>query len=65
MFMTGSISFVILCGAAIATTYTNGSLYCIDIWKMFGIMPVVVGSLIVGVVGFLIALYAVISKFAK
>lgn len=65
MFMTGFIGFAILCGSSLATTYTNGSIFFSDIWRMFGITPIVIGFLILGMVGFVIAVIGLIKKENK
>lgn len=62
MFMTGLIGFAILCGLTIAVTYTNGSIFYVDTWRMFGITPIAIGFLILGIVGFVIAVIGLIKK---
>lgn len=62
MFFTGFIGFAILCGAAVTSTYTSGSTYFLDIWRLFGITPVAVIFLVLGFVGLVLA---VIGAFAN
>ncbi|MBM6828918.1 hypothetical protein H9X85_04480 [Anaerotignum lactatifermentans] len=51
MFITGALGLAILCGAAMLSNYTSGSLYFVDIWRLFGLSNVVMFFLIIGAVG--------------
>lgn len=62
MFVTGFIGLAILCAAAISTTYTNGSLYYMEVWRVFGVMPIVIGFLIFGIIGIIIAVIGLLKK---
>ncbi|OLS01855.1 hypothetical protein [Tissierella creatinophila] len=63
MFVTGFIGFAILCGATMASNYTlNGSTYYMEMWRLFGITPIVIGFLILGVVGIIITIIGLFQK---
>ncbi len=63
MFMTGFIGFAILCGAAMVSNFTlNGSTYYMEIWRLFGITPIAVGFLILGIVGIIVAVLGLFQK---
>lgn len=63
LFVTGFIGFAILCGAAVASNFThNGSNYYIEIWRLFGIRPIAIGFLIMGIVGVVIAVFGMLQK---
>lgn len=65
MFMTGFIGFAILCGSSLAATYNNGSIFFSDIWSLFGITPIAIGFLILGIVGFVIAVIGLFKKESR
>lgn len=63
MLATGFIGFAVLCGAAVTSTFTlNGSNNFMDIWRLFGITPIAIGFLILGVVGVIVAVVGLIRK---
>lgn len=63
MFITGALGLAILCGAAMLSTYTSGSLYFVDIWRLFGLTNVVIFFLIIGAVGLLFLILDLVLKF--
>ena len=54
MLVTGFIGFAILCGAAVASNFNTGSTYYMEIWRLFGVTPISVGFLIMGIVGIIV-----------
>lgn len=63
MFMTGFIGFAIFCSATVVSNFTlNGSNYYMDVWRLFGVTPIAVGFLILGIVGIVIAIIGVFQK---
>lgn len=62
MILTGGIGFAILCGAAIACTYTSSSLYFVDIWNVFGVAPIAWGFLAITIIGFILSVVEILVK---
>lgn len=63
MFITGFIGFAILCGAAVASNFTlNGSNHYLEIWRLFGVTPIAIGFLILGIVGIVVAMLGMFQK---
>lgn len=63
MFVTGLIGFAIMCGSTMASTFTlNSSTNCWDIMRLFGVTPIVIGFLILGIVGFVITIVGLYKK---
>lgn len=59
MFITGLIGFAILCGFTVSTTYTTGSTYYLEIWRLFGITKIAVGFFLLGIIGLVVAILGV------
>ena len=57
MFVTGFIGFAIMCGSTISSTFTiNNSNNWWVIMRFFGVAPIAIGFLILGIIGFVIAM---------
>lgn len=62
MISVGFICFAILSGAAITATYTNGSTYFLDIWQLFGVTPIAISFLVLGITGLILAIIGAFMK---
>ena len=65
MFITGALGLAILCGAAMLSTYTSGSLYFMDIWRLFGVTNVAMAFLIIGAIGLILLMLDFVWSFFR
>ncbi|WP_296128758.1 hypothetical protein [uncultured Anaerococcus sp.] len=63
MFFTGIISFAILVGAAVISTFTIDSSNCfMDTWKLHGVLPIAIAFFLLGFIGLIIAFIGFLQK---
>ena len=63
VFLVGSIGFIMITALTLASTYTfNGSVYYLDIIKMYGMMPLLIAFIALAVIGFIAAVIECIRE---